>query len=111
MKRNISEDELKFCCAAFGGDYYFSNETGPNIRIVKILELEKNGESVNEKEVLKFFIITGYSNLTFNGTIGIQQINFCPHCGTDLHKFYVEEKYVNGMVNEEFIENIVIKRF
>ncbi|MDX8339761.1 hypothetical protein SLH46_11240 [Draconibacterium sp. IB214405] len=96
---------MKFCCSDFEGFYSVKNELAPNIRIVKFnseyLVSKKSITRVKSKRKdIKFFITPGYN--TFKLLAPLMNIDFCPFCGKNLHKFYEKEEYFNEVEGVTF---------
>lgn len=90
----------KTCCDKFRFLHSGDSSLGLNIRVIKlsdsyIKESEKRGFSLIKKKNQYNFIFTeGYSGKLDNKGQSTF-IEFCPFCGTNLKKFYRDDKYIN----------------
>lgn len=104
---------MKFCCSKFEGSYYVNNSFGINIRIIKFSSdflikqggayISKLGEEyrINTKRNdIRFYMTMGYEKFSFD--LAMVNINFCPYCGTNLHKYYDKDEYANEIEGETF---------
>jgi len=80
---------MKFCCERFEMHYFFPDNYGMNIRIVKYAE----NELLDKRNLYRFYITQGYAL----GQTNVSNLNvgFCPFCGENLFKFYKSDHYVN----------------
>jgi transcription initiation factor IIE alpha subunit len=90
-----------------------SNNLGINIRIIKfssdflinqggvIITKEGKEQLINTKRNdIRFYMTMGYEKFSFD--LAVANINFCPYCGTNLHKFYNKDEYANEIEGETF---------
>ena len=106
---------MEFCCETFESYYLIRNTAAPKIRIVKFISdyltnnigayIRKHGREIkiNKKRNDFSFLISSKPYESFsmiNNPLII--INFCPFCGTNLHKFYDKDEYANEIEGESF---------
>jgi hypothetical protein len=106
---------MKFCCESFEMHYLFRNTLAHSIRIVKFKSeflINQGGAYVrrDRKEIkinrkrndIRFHLMTApYIKFDISKNPSIM-INFCPFCGTNLHKFYDKDEYANEIEGETF---------
>ena len=106
---------MEFCCDTFESYYLIRNTAAPKIRIVKfksdfltntdVAYIRKHGKEIKIKKRRKdfsFFISSGPYETFYMLNNPLVVINFCPFCGTNLHKFYKEDQYANEIEGETF---------
>lgn len=87
---------LKFCCQKFEFHYSGKKQFGLNIRIIGLSEdFVQRG---NLDFDMTYFITEGYENDIDNCKKRIV-INFCPFCGTNLRKYYIDKDYIQETMN------------
>jgi len=66
---------------------------GMNIRIIKLERENDTWNPFSKREKYSYFLTEGYTK----GQKDVKHIHlkYCPFCGTELSKFYKDDKYVN----------------
>jgi len=84
---------MKFCCEKFELHYSFRNGLAHSFRVINCEPITLSRE--NTTNHMRFIIITSpYVNFNILETPSIM-IDYCPFCGTDLHRYYKTEEYIN----------------
>lgn len=87
---------MKYCCDKFKQNLSLDSMIGLNIRVVKFNE----EDLIDKKNRYRFFITPGYK--LGDRDVPTYNIAYCPFCGTNLFKFYANDKYVNE-VDDSFL--------
>ncbi len=90
--------KLKYCCEKFKDYATLEKRYTPIIRIIKLTSdyyFENSNDKYFQKSGLIFEITEAYSGeyKTLKGWTII--IDYCPFCGTNLHKFYTSQDYAH----------------
>lgn len=86
----------KICCDNFKWRYETSSGMGLNIRVARLVGLDSSP--------IAFFITDGYTEESTN--VKYCKIDYCPFCGTELAKFYKNEKKIINSKIEDFAKII-----